>query len=397
MLAEQPASAAARGPPAASRGPARPVREAPGVTDRRVGASALRRPRCPATSAGARDRRGRSAPSASSWCCACPCRRTGRGCLFRSTPSSCSRASRSAALPATWPADSHPRSPTCRATTSSSPRTVADLVARAGQRRPGERRGARARPSAARARARRARDQARARRRLVGDLQTWPASARASASRSARSPGAWSARCDEVVTVPQPESPDFQGFPSDPGANICSCWQSEQGIEMEKESLELLLGLGLTIDQIAQRTGKAPSTVSYWIEVHGLAPVHRDTHARPLAVDRASLERLVAAGRTVAEMAAELGVTTVRSGDVWLASASKLRRRGGFSWLAPPKRPVLTAWSCRVPCTERPTSSSKVGGTTGANAVAWGRHAPSPEDEGHPGRGCRRALLCLRI
>ena len=27
---------------------------------------------------------------------------------------------------------------------------------------------------------------------------------------------------------------------------------------MEKESLELLLGLGLTIDQIAQRTGKAP-------------------------------------------------------------------------------------------------------------------------------------------
>jgi hypothetical protein len=80
---------------------------------------------------------------------------------------------------------------------------------------------------------------------------------------------------------------------------------------MEKESLELLLGLGLTIDQIAERTGKAPSTVSYWIEAHGLAPVHRDTHARPLAVDRASLERLVAARRTVAEMAAELGVTTV--------------------------------------------------------------------------------------
>jgi hypothetical protein len=87
--------------------------------------------------------------------------------------------------------------------------------------------------------------------------------------------------------------------------------QAEQGIEMEKESLELLLERGFTIDQIAQRTGKAPSTVSYWIEAHRLQPVHRDTHARPLEVDRAGLERLVAAGRTVAEMAAELGVTTV--------------------------------------------------------------------------------------
>jgi transposase len=80
---------------------------------------------------------------------------------------------------------------------------------------------------------------------------------------------------------------------------------------MEKELLELLLSIGLTIDQIAQRTGKAPSTVSYWIDSHGLSPVHRETHARPMAVDRESLERLVAAGRTVAEMAAELGVTTV--------------------------------------------------------------------------------------
>jgi hypothetical protein len=144
-----------------------------------------------------------------------------------------------------------------------------------------------------------------------------------------------------------------------------------RGIVMEREPLELLLGLGLTIDQIAQRTGKAPSTVSYWIEAHRLAPVHRDTHARPVAVDRASLERLVAAGRTVAEMAAELGVTTVTVSDVWLASASKLRRRDGFFWPAPLKRLASTAWSCHVPSMERPTSFWKVGGTTGANAVAW--------------------------
>ncbi len=111
-----------------------------------------------------------SATSASSWSCACPCRPTGRGCLFRSTPSCCSRASRSAALPATSPADSLPRSPTCLATTSSSPRpSPTSWRARAAPRL--QRRGARARPSAARARTRRARDQARARRRLVGDLR----------------------------------------------------------------------------------------------------------------------------------------------------------------------------------------------------------------------------------
>ena len=46
VLAEQPRERAARGPLAAGRGPARSVREAPGVADRRVGASAVRGSRC---------------------------------------------------------------------------------------------------------------------------------------------------------------------------------------------------------------------------------------------------------------------------------------------------------------------------------------------------------------
>ncbi len=37
---------------------------------------------------------------------------------------------------------------------------------------------------------------------------------------------------------------------------------------MDKESLRLLLAHGLTISQIAQRFGKAPSTVAYWMETH---------------------------------------------------------------------------------------------------------------------------------
>ena len=77
------------------------------------------------------------------------------------------------------------------------------------------------------------------------------------------------------------------------------------------EVLELLLSEGLTIAEIAERLGKARSTVAYWMETHGLEAVNRDTHGRARDVDRERLEQLVEAGRTVAEMAAELGVTTV--------------------------------------------------------------------------------------
>jgi AraC-like DNA-binding protein len=80
---------------------------------------------------------------------------------------------------------------------------------------------------------------------------------------------------------------------------------------VDKDLLERLLGAGLTISQIAKRLGKAPSTVSYWMEVHALEPVNRETHARPQDVDRYRMESLAAAGHTIAEMAADLGVTTV--------------------------------------------------------------------------------------
>jgi hypothetical protein len=65
--------------------------------------------------------------------------------------------------------------------------------------------------------------------------------------------------------------------------------QAEQGIEMEKESLELLLGQGLSVEKIAKRFGKDPSTVSYWMGKYGLeaggccAVCGYDRHLRALA------------------------------------------------------------------------------------------------------------------
>ena len=102
---------------------------------------------------------------------------------------------------------------------------------------------------------------------------------------------------------------------------------------MDKESLEQLLGRGLTISEIAKRFGCAPSTVGFWIEKHGLEPVHRATHAREIGMDRERLEALTAAGMTVAQIAAELHVTPItvrrRLARFGLRTARASRRDAG--------------------------------------------------------------------
>ena len=48
---------------------------------------------------------------------------------------------------------------------------------------------------------------------------------------------------------------------------------------MDRESLEALLGEGLSVEKIAPRFGKHPSTVSYWMAKHGLEATGRDKHS----------------------------------------------------------------------------------------------------------------------
>lgn len=76
---------------------------------------------------------------------------------------------------------------------------------------------------------------------------------------------------------------------------------------MERESLMLLLAQGLSVEKIAQRFGKHPSTVSYWMDKYGLTAVNRDKHAAKGGIPRERLEPLVEAGKTIAEIAAEIG------------------------------------------------------------------------------------------
>jgi transposase len=70
----------------------------------------------------------------------------------------------------------------------------------------------------------------------------------------------------------------------------------------------MLLASGLSYEEIGRRFGRHPSTVSHWARRHGLASAH-GKHAPRGGLDRARVEALLVAGRSVAAMAGELGVS----------------------------------------------------------------------------------------
>jgi transposase-like protein len=85
-------------------------------------------------------------------------------------------------------------------------------------------------------------------------------------------------------------------------------------MHMDKHSLQLLLAQGVSVERIAVRFGKDPSTISYWLETHGLKSPHAAKHAARGALDRQQLEECVQSGMTIAEIAEVVGrsKTTVR-------------------------------------------------------------------------------------
>ena len=54
---------------------------------------------------------------------------------------------------------------------------------------------------------------------------------------------------------------------------------------MDRGSLELLLARGLSLEQIAERFRRHPSTVSYWLNRYGLEANGAEKHAAKGAVD----------------------------------------------------------------------------------------------------------------
>jgi transposase len=95
---------------------------------------------------------------------------------------------------------------------------------------------------------------------------------------------------------------------------------------MDKQSLELLLGQGLSVERIGKRFGKDPSTISYWMKKHGLVSPYREKHAAKGPIDRAELETLVNTGASISTIAEtmKLGAATVRH---WLKKY-RLETRG---------------------------------------------------------------------
>ena len=83
---------------------------------------------------------------------------------------------------------------------------------------------------------------------------------------------------------------------------------------MTKEFLEGCLAEGLSLEQIAERIGRHPSTVSYHLKRHGLVPLGHDAHAPNGKLDPERLRELIEGGATVREVATALGVgySTVR-------------------------------------------------------------------------------------
>lgn len=72
---------------------------------------------------------------------------------------------------------------------------------------------------------------------------------------------------------------------------------------MERSDLEALLAEGCSLEEIGRRVGRHPSTVSYWLDHHGLRAVGSERHSSRGGLTRGQLEPLVASGATIAEIA----------------------------------------------------------------------------------------------
>jgi transposase len=72
---------------------------------------------------------------------------------------------------------------------------------------------------------------------------------------------------------------------------------------MQKELLEERLAEGMSLEAIGKRVGKHESTVSYWLKKHGLAAVKAEKHSAKGAPSKVEMERLLAAGLPLREIA----------------------------------------------------------------------------------------------
>jgi transposase len=83
---------------------------------------------------------------------------------------------------------------------------------------------------------------------------------------------------------------------------------------MDTEILATQLAEGRSIEAIARESGRAASTVAYWVNKHGLTSAHASRHAARGGIERERLQALVEEGLSIRQIAAQLDVsyTTAR-------------------------------------------------------------------------------------
>src|SRR3954465_6846721 len=83
---------------------------------------------------------------------------------------------------------------------------------------------------------------------------------------------------------------------------------------MDRATLAAQLAEGRSIESIARHTGRAPSTVAYWVNKHCLTSQHAPRHAPRGGIERERLQALVEEGLSIRQIAArcEVSATTVR-------------------------------------------------------------------------------------
>jgi hypothetical protein len=96
---------------------------------------------------------------------------------------------------------------------------------------------------------------------------------------------------------------------------------------VEREDLQRYLNAGMSLEAIGREVNRHPTTVAYWLRKHGLQAVHRERHCGRGGIPRETLELLIGEGLSIAAIAKRLGFgeTSVKH---WLAKYGLRTARG---------------------------------------------------------------------
>ena len=106
---------------------------------------------------------------------------------------------------------------------------------------------------------------------------------------------------------------------------------------MDRKTLATLLAEGRSIESIARETGRAASTVAYWVNKHGLSSAHASRHDPRGGIQRDQLQSLVEEGLSIRQIAErrEVSATTVRH---WLQRCALKTQPARYARRDEPKR-----------------------------------------------------------